>query len=460
MQCLALDRSTKRYSPLTKAADPKEKLKEVGRIKQASKANISRVSLGKINKNLDIMKDLLNQEILTKIMDDLPIGIGVFHVQDPNDLKSIRYIFMNKIILYEMRKEREEVFGKLIIEVAPEAYAHEVGLQVIETYRNVSVNKGSVNLGPVEYSNEEVAGIYECSVHHIQDNYVYVMLRNVTELDQSRKELAEINRTLETIVQHRTAELERSKKKLDKINKNLEKIVQQRTEELELKNKELERFAYIASHDLQEPLRTISNYIQVIHEDFEDALSEEVLKYLQTIDRSTERMKTLVTALLEFSRLGRNQKLVDIDSQKIVAEVIDDLHRSIQVTNTTIKVSALPKLRAHETELRQTFQNLISNAIKFRKESIAPTIEINYKELADYHQFSISDNGIGIAAKDTDRIFYIFQKLHLDKKYEGHGIGLANSRKIVEIHGGSIWVVSEVGKGSTFNFTIAKQPEL
>ena len=169
------------------------------------------------------MKDLLNLEILTKTMDDLPVGIGIFQVQDPNDLKSIRYIFMNKIILHEMRKKREEVFGKLIIEVAPEAYAHEVGLKVIETYRNIAVDGGSVNLGTVEYSNEEVAGIYECSVHHIQDNYVYVMLRNVTELDQSRKELAEINRNLEKMVQQRTAEVEQSKKELAHINRNLEK---------------------------------------------------------------------------------------------------------------------------------------------------------------------------------------------------------------------------------------------
>lgn len=406
------------------------------------------------------MKELLNQEILTKIIDDLPIGIGIFQVQDPNDLKSVRYIFMNKIVLHEMRKEREEVFGKFIIEVAPEAYKHETGLQVIETYRNVSVDGRSVNLGAVEYSNEEVAGLYECSVHHIQDNYVYVMLRNVTELDQSRKELAQINENLETIVQQRTAELEQSRKELAEINKNLEISVQQRTAELEHKNKELERFAYIASHDLQEPLRTIANYIQVIREDFENDLSEEILNYLQTINKSTERMKALITALLKFSKLGHKKQFVDIDSQKIVAEVIDDLHGVIQLTNTNVEVGNLPKLRAYETELRQIFQNLISNAIKFRNENLPPEIQISYKALEDYHQFSISDNGIGIAAKDIDRIFYIFQKLHLDKKYEGYGIGLANSRKIVELHGGKIWVKSEVGSGSTFYFTIAKQPEL
>ncbi|KKN12520.1 hypothetical protein LCGC14_1015590 [marine sediment metagenome] len=406
------------------------------------------------------MKDVLHQEFFTNTLYNLPVGIGIFHVPDPEDLKSIRYVLMNKIILDEMRKSREEVYGKLIVDVAPEAFASEVGLKVIETYRDVAVNGGIVNLGTVEYSNEQTAGIYECSVHPIQENYVYVMLRNVTELDQSRKELAEINRNLEKIVQRRTAELEKSRKELAEINKKLEIKVQQRTAELEHKNRELERFAYIASHDLQEPLRTISNYIAVIQEDFENDLSEEIGNYLQTIGKSAERMKALIIALLEFSRLGSNRERIEVDSKKIIVEVIDDLQHSIQSTKAKVKVDNLPRLSAYETELRQVFQNLMTNAIKFRKEDISPVIKIRYKEVEDFHQFSISDNGIGIASKDTERIFQIFHKLHLNKKYEGYGIGLANTRKIVELHGGTIWVESEIGEGSTFYFTICKQPGL
>ena len=406
------------------------------------------------------MKDILHQEIFTKTLYHLPVGIGIFHVPNPDDLRSIRYVLMNKIILEEMRKSREEVYGNLIVDVAPEAFESEVGLKVIETYRDVAVEGGIVNLGTVEYSNEATAGIYECSVHPIQKNYVYVMLRNVTELEQSRKELAEINRNLEKIVRQRTADLERSRKELAEINKKLEIKVQQRTAELEHKNRELERFAYIASHDLQEPLRTISNYIAVIQEDFENDLGEDIGNYLQTISKSTERMKVLIVALLEFSRLGTNTKPIEVDSKRLVVEVIDDLQHSIQSTNTKVKVDNLPILNAFETELRQVFQNLITNAIKFGKEDVAPEINIGYLELEDFHQFSISDNGIGIASKDIERIFQIFHKLHLNKRYEGYGIGLANTRKIVELHGGSIWVESEVGKGSTFNFTIGKQPQL
>ena len=378
------------------------------------------------------MKNLLNLEILTKTMDDLPVGVGIFHIQDPNDLKSIQYVFMNKIILYEMRKKREEVFGRLILEVAPEAFEHEVGLQVIETYRNVAVNGKSVNLGMVEYSNEEVAGTYECSVHHIQDNYVYVMLRNVTELEESRKELAAVN-------------------------KDLEKRVQERTVKLEKKNRELEHISYITSHDLQEPLRTISNYVQVLHEDFENTLNEEVLSYLEAISNSTNRMRSLISGLMSYSRLGKGKTLVEVSSEKIIGEVISDLQHLIQSTKAKIKISQLPKIHAYETELRLVFQNLIANALKFQKENQAPVIQINYTELENYYQFSISDNGIGMASKYIDRIFHIFQKLHSYKKYEGYGIGLAHCKKVVEIHEGEIWVESEIGNGSTFYFTVSKQ---
>lgn len=404
------------------------------------------------------MKGLLDPEILTKVVDDLPIGVGVFHIPDPSDIKRVRYVFMNKIILHEMRKGKDEVFGNLIINVAPEAYEHETGLKVIETYRDVSVYGGNVNLGMVQYSNTEVAGTYECSVHYIQDHYVYVMLRNVTELEQSRKALAEINKNLENIVAERTAALEKSKKELADINRNLEIRVQERTEELERKNKELEQFAYISSHDLQEPLRTISNYIQVIQEDYKDDLNEDVIAYFEAISNSTERMRTLILALLDYSKLGRNRKLIEVDSNQVVSEVLEDLNQLIQLKNAKVLVDDLPKLQGFKTELRQIFQNLIANAIKFQKENHAAEVKVSCKELDSHYQFSIKDNGIGIASKDIERIFNIFQRLHSEKAYQGSGIGLAYCKKIVEMHQGNIWVESEPDKGSVFHFTISKRP--
>ncbi|UII25800.1 ATP-binding protein [Fulvivirga maritima] len=403
------------------------------------------------------MKGLLNNEILTNVIDDLPIGIGIFQVVNPEDLKSVRYIFMNKIVLHEMRKVKEEVFGKYIIEVAPEAYEHENGLAVIKTYRDVSVHGESVNLGMVEYSNHEVAGTYECSVHHIRDNYIYVMLRNVTELEQSRKELAEINKNLENIVDQRTAALEQSREELAEININLESRVKERTAELEIKNKELEQFAYISSHDLQEPLRTISNYIQIIREDYENDLDEDVINYLETISKSTDRMRTLIFALLDFSKIGRNSALKEVDTNQVLADVLEDLYQLIHQKKAKVLVDHLPIMHAFETELRQIFQNLITNAIKFQKEDQAAEVKIHCEVSENQYQFSVADNGIGIASKDRTRIFQIFQRLHSEKVYQGSGIGLAHCKKIVEMHKGNIWVDSEAGQGSVFHFTISKQ---
>jgi len=223
----------------------------------------------------------------------------------------------------------------------------------------------------------------------------------------------------------------------------------------ELKNKELEQFNYIASHDLQEPLRTVSNYVQILEEDFSNQLSEEAKKHVQTISRATVRMSTLVRTLLEFSRLGRNKKMISVDCQTIVKNVVSDLNSLINTTGTTILIEELPVIQAYETELMQLFLNLINNAIQFRKKDAPPEIRIgSYNNPDDQLEFYVADNGMGIESKYFDRIFQIFQRLHTDPEGNGDGIGLANCKKIVEMHGGKIWVESEPGKGSTFRFTI------
>lgn len=238
--------------------------------------------------------------------------------------------------------------------------------------------------------------------------------------------------------------------------KEQESTIINQMSELGIKNKELEQFAYIASHDLQEPLRTISNYIQIIEEDYSEEMENETKAHLKTIHKATVRMNSLIKALLDFSRLGRNSKLTKVDFGKIVDEVISDLENLIRKTNTSIQVENLPISYGYgyETELRQVFQNLISNAIKFRKDNKPPEIRIGYEKKEDHLHFFVSDKGIGIESKDFERIFHIFQRLHLDDQYEGYGIGLANCKKIVELHRGKIWVEPEVGKGSKFCFTV------
>jgi PAS domain S-box-containing protein len=226
--------------------------------------------------------------------------------------------------------------------------------------------------------------------------------------------------------------------------------------ELEARNKELEQFNYIASHDLQEPLRTVSNYIQILEEDYFGQMDESAKKYIDTIHRATKRMSALVHSLLEFSRVGHNKELASINCQQLVSSVIADLDAIIKNTDAKINLHELPTINGLETEMRQLFQNLINNAIKFRREDSSPQIDLRCKEHSTHYEFSISDNGIGIDEKNFDKVFYIFNRLNQDDRFSGYGIGLANCKKIVELHSGRIWIESSLGKGSTFRFTIAK----
>ncbi len=241
---------------------------------------------------------------------------------------------------------------------------------------------------------------------------------------------------------------------IDITERKIQEQIVKRHAELEAKNKELEQFAYIASHDLQEPLRTISNYMKVFEEDYNTVLDDNALRYLQSVNNATTRMSKLVKALLDYSRLGRNKQLVLVDGKKIINDVIADLETIIKTTGTTIEVGEVTKIDAYEVEVRQLFQNLITNAIKFRKKDVPCVIKINLERIKDKWKFSVSDNGIGIAPEHFERIFFIFQRLNPIDLYEGYGIGLANCKKIVELHEGEIWVESVLGEGSTFNFII------
>ena len=229
---------------------------------------------------------------------------------------------------------------------------------------------------------------------------------------------------------------------------------EKRATELTIANKELEQLTYIASHDLQEPLRTISNYMKVFEEDYLEQLDDNASNYIRSVNNAAKRMSVLVQALLGFSRLGRDKKLTHVNCKKLIDNVIADLQTVIKDSNTTIDVGEMPELNIYETEIGQLFQNLITNAIKFQKKDTRPQIQISSKKVNEKWQFSVSDNGIGIAPVHYDRIFDIFQRLHVKNEYQGNGIGLANCKKIVALHHGEIWIESILGKGATFNFTI------
>ncbi|MFT3909345.1 MAG: ATP-binding protein [Ferruginibacter sp.] len=232
--------------------------------------------------------------------------------------------------------------------------------------------------------------------------------------------------------------------------------VNQMTEQLIQSNKELAQVAYIASHDLQEPLRTISNFVALFQKKYKGRFDEDADEYLAFIAEGTTRMQLLVRDLLEYSMIGNDKKLVKLDLNKEVQHVLKNLAVSIEENNASIHVSKLPVITGF-FELQYLFQNMISNAIKFRKNNIDPVINITAQDNGSEWLFSVHDNGIGIEQKYHERIFTIFQKLHTFSQYPGTGIGLAHCKKIVEMHRGKIWILSEPGTGSTFHFTIPKQ---
>ena len=223
---------------------------------------------------------------------------------------------------------------------------------------------------------------------------------------------------------------------------------------LETKNKDLEHFAHIASHDLQEPLATVRSYIGILEHEYATKMDQKAMLYLKGIDKSVTRMSTLVKALADLSRLGLLGEKTQVNCNALLKEVEEDLASQIRLAGAAFSVSPLPTVTGYAVELRQLFQNIISNALKFRKQDVAPLISINCTLIDGFWQFAIADNGIGIAAKYYDKIFDIFKRLHLKQQYDGEGIGLANCKKIAELHGGKIWVTSVEGQGSTFYFTI------
>jgi PAS domain S-box-containing protein len=251
------------------------------------------------------------------------------------------------------------------------------------------------------------------------------------------------------------SEKKRLEKEIREANVTLEKKVKQRTAELEIKNKELEQFAYVASHDLQEPLRTTSSFVELLRKQYHGKLDDNADRYIDYVIQASDRMKTLIKDLLDYSRIGREKKFEPVDCNIAFSAVMADLAKVIKENQAVITADDLPVVNAFPTELKLLFQNLISNSIKFQKPGIAPHIEISTIRESGHWHFKFRDNGIGIEKQYQQRIFIIFQRLHNRSVYEGSGIGLAHCKKIVELHGGTIWVESEAGKGSTFHFTLA-----
>jgi signal transduction histidine kinase len=271
-----------------------------------------------------------------------------------------------------------------------------------------------------------------------------------------KDEIGQLSRSFDKMTQ----DLKETTASRDELNneiserKRAEETLQQTAKDLERSNKDLEQFAYVASHDLQEPLRAVAGFVGLLKKQFRDKLDAVAAEYIDLSVEGAERMQTLILDLLTFSRVGtKGGAFVRMNMKDALDNALKNLHTAIAESDTLVTCDPLPAVTADATQMTQLLQNLIGNAIKFHGPR-RPEIHIGAQRRNNFWFMSVRDNGIGIEPQYYDRIFLIFQRLHTRSQFKGTGIGLAVCKKIVERHGGKIWVESIPGEGSTFYFTV------
>lgn len=286
-------------------------------------------------------------------------------------------------------------------------------------------------------------------VNLLLSTYEDIILQN-NRLREMRTKLMLLNEQLEKIVEERTASLKQEIVE----RKKAQSALARNAKELSMSNAELEQFAYVASHDLQEPLRIVAGATQYLAKRYKGRLDADADEFIGYAVNGVGRMRKLISDLLDYSRVGtRGKKLRPTDCGEVLAETLENLRRTIEDNEAVVTHSPLPVVMADPTQIGRLFQNLIANAIKFRG-GVAPKVHVSAEKGKGHWIISVTDNGIGIDPEHTEMIFEVFQRLHTDEEYPGTGIGLAICKKIVERHGGMITVESKPGRGATFRFSM------
>lgn len=372
-----------------------------------------------------------NKERIDKLINCLHVGVLV---QGP----ASEILFSNNTALRMLGLSRDELHGKSSLHP---------GWNVI--HEDGTPFPGELHPVPVAINTKKrVANVVMGVFRPVTKDRIWLLV-NAEPLLNERGDVKEVICSFSDITERKAVE-----DKLTILYQDLES----RAFELATSNADLERFVYVATHDLQEPLRMVTSFTQLLKKKYEKQLDEQASEYINYAVEGAARLKKLILDLLAYSKFSSNrEEFAPTDMNNVVQNICCFFSKEIDAARGTITVSDLPVIPAKTSLMLQLFENLIGNAIKYRSERKL-LIEITCKENTDHFLFSISDNGIGIDSQYSDKIFILFQRLHNGGDgYEGTGVGLAISKKIVDLHRGTIWVTSEKGKGSTFSFTIPKE---
>ena len=425
-------------------------VKDVSKRKDYSTRAIHR-SGGEVGMLIDGLNEMLSQiqardselrKTQQELVDLMDNSSAVIFAKRPDG----RYIFINREFEKVFRVSREKVVGVTDYQIWPKHMADILTAndrQVLEagkavTYEETAPQEDGVHAYiSVKFPLRDAAGM------------PYAVCGIATDItDRKRSEEA---------LQRSEADSKRAEQEIRKLNVELESRVQERTRELARSNKDLESFAYVASHDLQEPLRTMAGCVQLLEQRYKGRLDDDADKLIHYAVDGAVRMRQLINDLLAYSRLGtQSQPLEPIATEHVLDLALTNLKSACDESGAMVTHDPLPTVMADASQFGQVFQNLIGNAIKYRGTQ-PPRVNVSAVKKEGDWVFSVRDNGIGIDPKYADRIFVIFQRLHGRDERPGTGIGLAVCKKIVERHGGRIWVESEAGKGSVFYFTIPVQ---